>query len=88
MIADLLPTRLVWEAGRGGIARRNGTAVRLSAPPDLGAGPVLAADYVPGQLATVQYRAEGERDMRPAEREAADALLRQLTTKGPIDAPA
>lgn len=81
MIADLLPTRLHWEPGHGGMARMGGVEVRLDCPPDLGAGPVLALDYVPGELATVQYRAEAERDMRPDERDAALAQLRRLTNQ-------
>lgn len=82
MIADLLPTRLVWQPGRGGVARMGGVEVPLAAAPDLGAGPVLALDFAPGQLATVQHQLEGERDMRPEERAAARRLLEQLTAQG------
>ena len=87
MIAGLLPTRLLWEAGRGGVTRLCGVEVRLEAAPDLGSVPVVAIDYAPGAFATVQPFAEAERDMETHERAAADALLRELT-KGARDASA
>lgn len=79
MIADLLPVRLVWQHGHGGVARRNGVQVKLSAPPDIGSGPLLALDYVPGELATVQTKFEAERDMTAQEQRAAARLLHELT---------
>ena len=79
VIADLLPVRLVWQQGHGGVARMHGVQVRLTAPPDIGCGPLLALDYVPGELATVQTKFEAERDMHPHEKAAAARLLQELT---------
>lgn len=87
VIADLLPTRLYFVAIRGGVARKDGVEVRLTAAPDLGDGPVDRIDYAPGEIAAVMYPRGPWRDMFDYEVVAAVALLDALT-KGARDASA
>ena len=75
-ILDAAASRLVWEPSRGGSATRKGRSVPLAEPPDLGAGPVHAVDYVPRIVASITPAVhEAPRDMRPDEIAAAEAAL-------------
>lgn len=86
MIADLLPTRLWWEGGRG-VARLHGREVVLTAPPQVPGLDVVAIDWAPGEASIVMPRNEGWRDLHPHEVAAVRALLEHLT-KGLPDAHA
>lgn len=82
MIADRLPTRLWFEAGRG-VARLNGHSRLLTQPPRLPKTEVCAIDYAPGEALIVQPMHEGWRDLRADEVEAVKALLVELTKGAP-----
>lgn len=77
-------SRLLWEPGRGGIAKLNGKEVFMPSPPDLGNGRVWYVDYCPGHdIHDIQDRSiDPRRDMLPAEIKAADALLLKLAGDG------
>lgn len=74
--------RLVWEPGRGGAATRNGHTVKLSAPPDLGRGPVYAMDYARRIIASVR-RTVGDKDedMTAEERAGAEAIIEAVPSR-------
>jgi len=81
MSHHIYPTRLYW-VGLRGIAKLEGHEVKLVAPPHLPNLQVEALDYAPNVVAMVMPRFGGWRDMFADEIEAAERLLRELTTKG------
>lgn len=83
-ILDRAVCRLYWEPGHGGCAIRNGRIVRLTAPPDLGRGPVYAMDWSPAIVATVTRTVRDAPDLlEPDEIAAADAELKRWVPSGP-----
>jgi hypothetical protein len=77
-------TRLRWD-GRSGVSKINGLVVALTSPPDLGAGPVHAVDYIPCiHLQLIQPRAcDPVRDWMSAEEIAgAERVLAGVTYRG------
>jgi hypothetical protein len=76
-IADALPLRLKWYAGRG-LAIGNGAMMTLSCPPYLGFD-FVEIDYAPGLCELVRSRAcEPVRDMWTDEAAACARFLRAL----------
>ena len=81
MIADLLPTRLMWVGFRG-VARLNGRTVPLTRRPQLPGLKLDAIDFVPGELAMVMPERAGWRNMEPGEIDAATTLLARIVAAG------
>lgn len=82
MILDLYPTRLYW-VGHRGVASLEGKSVRLISPPHLPGLRIEAIDFIPepGGVQMVMPKAERWRDLEPAERDAAMALIRHLVAQ-------
>jgi hypothetical protein len=78
---DLYYTILRWANGKG-VAKHPGMTVTLKAPPDLGFGPVHMVAYRP-EVGAAELQTRADRPRRAMLREeiqAADAMLRSLTT--------
>lgn len=78
MSNDLYWTRLVWTGGRG-VAKLDGTEIRLPAPPHLKAVEIDGLDYAPDvSCFQIMPRRSGWRDMTPDEIAECKALLQRL----------
>ncbi len=73
------PTRLRWHQNIGA-ARHDGVTVELHAAPGGFAG-CTELDFIPGVIAVIREGCEGTRDMNPAERSHAMALLIRMATE-------